>query len=409
MPQMDAIEISKGQDRTLESSLQFLNASKDLQVLPSFVRLIRVRILSHYFVARFLGLFMTVLVAGLVIMATIELVLHFDELPALGTSAFDAEAAASIGIFRALWLRLASYYLTDLLPLASFIAVFVTFAWSGRSLELLAVQAGGVRLRRVVLPVLTTALILSLGTAVLHETLILRAKTTWSSQSQEAHDQPDFGRKAFWYHRGSTITNIRSADESSGTLFGVEIFERGPEGGIVRVVRVDRVQILSDGVWRLENADIWTFDPADPAAHPQVEENVSLDLDLDAIDGRVLLGADPVNLSLTALAEYLDADPQETSSNLRRLKSLYHTRLSEPWLVLVFAWLALPFALRVDRRGLLGGPAAAAITALSIFFLIKSAGMTLSQREFIPVGVTPWLAIGCVVIGSSIALRGRSL
>ena len=363
------------------------------------------RILSHYFVARFLGLFSTVLVTAFLMLATIELVLNFDDLSGFGSPTSGPEGAALLDAFRYLWVRLASYYLADLLPLASFIATFITFAWAGRSMEILAVQAGGVRLLRIVLPVLAAALILSFAAAILHETLILHARQIWSSETPGSHDQPDFGRKAFWYHKGRTITNITSADLESRTLRGVEIFERGPKGTVIRVVRVDRVQISSDGVWHLEKAAVWTFDPEDPTARPRLEENISMALNLDALHGNVLLGADPGILTLPALTEYLEANPRDTSSNLRRLRSLYHERLSHPWLVLVFSWLALPFALRVDQRGLFGGPAVAAVATLGVFFLVQSAGTTMSRQELLPIGLTPWLAIGLVLLGTAIALR----
>jgi lipopolysaccharide export LptBFGC system permease protein LptF len=373
----------------------------------------RVRILSHYFVARFLGLFSTVLVASFLILATIELVLNLDDLSAFGSSARSAEGAASLNAslnaIRYLWVRLASYYLADLLPLASFIAVFLTFAWAGRSMEIVAIQASGVRLGRIVLPVLATTLILSLATAVLHETLILRAQQIWSSQTRGSEDPLDFGRKAFWYHTGSTITNITSADPATRTLRGVEIFERGGHGTVIRVVRVDRVQIQQDGVWQLENADIWTFEPDDPAAAPRLDEDVSMTFDPDALRGDVLLGADPGMLPLPELADYLETGPSESSSNLRRLENLYHARLSRPWLVFVFGWLALPFALRVDQRGLFGGPAAAAVATLGAFFLLQSAGTAISRQELLPVGLITWLEIGLVLAGVAIAVRRQSL
>lgn len=405
VPEMNTIKISQGQDRTFEVPAQICDAAKYLQVLPSSARLDSVRILSHYFVARFLGLFMTVLVASFLILATLELVLNLDDLSALGSSAIGSEGENALTPLGYLWVRFASYYLADLLPLASFVAVFITFAWSGRSMELLAIQAGGIRLHRAVLPVLVTTLILSFATAILHETVILRAQQVWSSQTRGSHGQPDFGREAFWYHTGRTITNITSADPETRTMRGVEIFERGASGTIIRVIRVERVQITDDGVWRLENAAIWTFDPEDTTRQPNFSENHSMALDLDMLRGDVLLGADPGNLPIRALANYLDDNPRETPSNLRRLRGRYHERLSSPLLVIVFGWLALPFALRVDERGRFGAPATAAIATLGIFFLLQSAGATFSRQDLLPVGLTPWLAILVVSIGTAIALR----
>lgn len=378
-------------------------------MLPSSARLNSVRILSHYFVARFLGLFATVLIAALVVLATVELVLGLDEFAAFDSQSNDSEVGSPFAAFRFLSIRLASFYLPDLLPLASFIAVFITFAWAGRSMELVAIQAGGVRLRRIVGPVLVTALILSCATAVLHETLILRARQIWSSETKTSDDQPEFGRTAFWYHKGRTITNIASANPETRTMYGVEIFERSAAGTVVRVMRADRVQIAPDGVWHLEDARIWTFDPNQPIARPILEQSQSIALDLDAIGGDALLAADPGILPLPALARYLEAHPQETPSNLRRLANLYHERLSSPWLVLVFAWLALPFALRVDRSGHFAGPAATGFATLGVIFLVQSAGNTISRQALLPVGLIPWLAILVIVVGTAFALRREPL
>ena len=372
------------------------------------------RILSHYFVARYLGLFATVLVSAFLILATVELVLNFDDLSTFGAASATAgsSAAPNAGfgdIARSLWIRLASYYLADVIPIASFLAVFITFAWAGRAMELVSIQSGGIRLPRIILPVLVTAIILSCATAILHETLILRTQHTWSAREESDRRQPDFGREAFWYHRGRTITNITFADAQTRTLYGVEIFERGETGTIARVIRAEQVAIAVDGVWHLTNASIWVFDPEDPAASPELEQNASIVLDLDARGSSVLLQADPALLPLRDLANFLAADPDMTPSSLRQLKKRFHERLTSPLLVLIFAWLALPFALRVDHRGRFGPPAAAAVAALSTFYLLQSAGTTLAQRELIPIGLTPWLAISMVLLGSAVALRTRRL
>jgi len=398
---------------------------------------VAVRILSHYFVARYLGLFATVLVAACLILSTIELVLNFDDLSTFGTSQPTVSAVAPsaampsakprpttasgpqaevtvksvgdevLGLFRALGIRLASYYMTDVIPIASFLAVFITFAWAGRSMELVGIQAGGIPLIRVIVPVLITTLILSFATAILHETVIRRSQQISFGENEGHHRQPDFRRKAFWYHRGRTITNISFADPKTRMLHGVEIFERGAAGTITHVIRAEVVQIANDGVWHLHNAAVWTFDPSDPSAPTQLEKNATLTLDLDSLGGDALLHADPVHLPLAALADYLAGNPENTSSTLRALRGRYHARAASPWLVAVFGWLALPFALRVDERGRFGGPAASAVAALSGFFLVRSAGETLAQQELFPVGLTPWLAIGLVTLGSTVALLWR--
>jgi lipopolysaccharide export system permease protein len=417
-----------------------------------------VRILSHYFIARFLGLFATALIATLILLATVELVLNLDDLSSFTSSSSSSSASPSspsspssssssaspsidssqsattdsrsaanpadpatsgpdrdvarageIGVLRYLWLRLASYYLSDLLPIASFAAAFMAFAWAGRAMELVAIQAGGIRLVRVVIPILGAALILSLASAVLHETVILRANQIWHTRIGGSDDEIDFGRQAFWHHEGRTITNITKADAATRTLFGVEIFERGVDGTIIRVVRADRVRIDDDGVWQISAARVWTFDPGQPANPPTLSEDVDIALDLDVVQGDALLGAEPSLLPLLDLARYLEAREELSPSNRRRLTNRFHERLSEPWLVLLFAFLALPFGLSVDQTGRILRPALGAATVLGLFFLLRSAGITLAQQEIFPVGLAPWLSMGLFAFATTLSLRRISL
>ena len=130
------------------------------------------RILSHYFVARFFGLFLTVLVAALAILATIELVLNIEELEELGTLSRGTSVLGPTGsivaLVRFLWTRIVTTYLVDLLPIASFIASFTTFALAGRRLEWIAIESGGIRPLRIILPVLVGACFLSLIAGLVH-------------------------------------------------------------------------------------------------------------------------------------------------------------------------------------------------------------------------------------------------
>ncbi len=363
------------------------------------------RILSHYFAGRYLGLFATVLTASILILVTIELVLNLDDV-----ASFEGRPGSRVTLVHYLWLRLMSYYLADLLPVTSFVAVFITFAWAGRAMELVAIQAGGVRLLRVVAPVLASALILSCASAILHETWILQAGRSWAAEERGDREDIDFARRAFWYRSGRAIINVDEADPHDRILRGVEIFERGEDGLVVRVIRTDRVRIEPDGRWVIEDASIWRFDPMNAAAPPRLDRHIHVDLDLDTLGGDALLGADPALLPLPLLRRYLEHRPAgETSSSLRRHEGRYHERLSSPWLLLVFAAFAVPFGLRVGRDGRVTRPAIEGVTGVAVYFLLRSAGEALAQEELFPVGLTPWLMIGMSLAGSAWLLRRSDL
>ncbi|MEM9176410.1 MAG: LptF/LptG family permease, partial [Myxococcota bacterium] len=217
----------------------------------------------------------------------------------------------------------------------------------------------------------------------------------------------DFARRAFWFQKGPLITNVGYADPETRTLHDVEIFERSQLGAVVRVIRTAEVAIEASGAWRIDEGTVWRFDPIDFSADPKVDRGVPLVLDHEALQADLLLAADPALLPLADVATYLERNPRATPSSRRRVERRLHERLSSPWLVLVFAWMAVPFGLRVDARGHLAAPAIAAVVTLSLFYVVQSAGQTLAQRELIPVGVTPWATIALFALGPAIALRFR--
>lgn len=370
------------------------------------------RILSHYFIARFFGLFLTVLVAALAILATIELVLNLEELS--GSPAVAAGPSLIRGlpaVLIALWNRLATTYLIDLLPVSSFIASFLTFATAGRRLEWIAIESSGIPPIRVILPVLAAACVLSVAAAGLHETVVLEAARARLVGEAVDRDQIDLERRAFWYHRGPIITNIGYADPEARTLHDVELYERGvgdDSGRILRIVRARDVQILADGRWRFDRASVWHFDPADPLAEPRFENAVGLELDLDSVPRNTLAQADPAILPLRDLSRHLARESANgRAESSLRLAEVYHERLSRPCWVLTLCWLALPFALQIDRRGRMVPAAAAALAALTAFFLLANAGTTLTRLAILPVGVAAWATPLLFMLLAGIALARR--
>ena len=370
------------------------------------------RILSHYFIARFFGLFLIVLVAGLAILATIEFVLNLEELSGSpGIQRGLGPWTTVLQVVEFLWLRVASIYLVDLIAVASFVASFMTFAIAGRRLEGVAIEAGGIRQFRVVLPVLLSACLLSVAAALIHETIVLGAARARLAEAEVDRDEIDLDRRAFWYHRGPIITNIGHADPTTRTLHDVELFERGrgdESGRVLRIVRAQDVQILPNGVWRFEQASVWIFDPADPLAEPRFETATGLELDLASVPSNTLAEADPASLPIRALARYLAREGSEPSPNARRLAEVYHERLSRPWSVLVLCWLALPFGLRIDRRARIAPAAAAALLALTAFFAVSNAGHALTRMAILPVAVAAWTTPLVFIAVATLAIPRRS-
>lgn len=370
------------------------------------------RILSHYFVARFFGLFLTVLVSAMAMLAAIELVLNLEELASLRVEEAPTgplgRLAPSIVY---LWTRLTALYVSDLLPIAAFVATFLTAAIAGRRLEWVAIESGGIRPLRVVLPLVGAAGLLSLVAAGLGETIVLDARHDRLVQSRFDPEDLPLERRAFWYHKGPIITNIGHADPDARTLFDVELFERGlgdASGRILRIVRAATVRILADGRWHFDRASVWRFDPDDPLAEPRFETVDGLELDLATLPVDPLAQADPAIAPLPTLARYVADTAGSGTPESRRLAQAYHDRLSRPLWVVAFSWLALPFGLAVDRRGRFVPAASGALLALAACLAAASGGAALTRLAALAPGLVGWgVPLLAIAVGTAGLVRRR--
>lgn len=345
------------------------------------------RILSRYLVARFLGFFAAILFTSTLAIAIVEMLLNFDDM----VSSDPPSGPGTGGVLGYLFLRIPSYYLPDLVPLATFAAAFVSIGLSSRWLELTAAKSGGVSPHRIMGPILIAAAMIALASFTLNETVVIRATSEWKLQADGASRPVTYQSGSFWYQRGRTIYNVGEGDRASRTLRAVGLFELGPEGRLTRSIHAERVQISADDDrrWRFENATIRHFDSANPDAPPRVERLAETVLEMTDGSDVALMDADATTLSLGTLREYIGERMQE-GDNVQRLETLFHSRLSHPASVLLLAALAIPLGMRVERTRSLGAPALVGVATAAVFFLSRAVAGALSTEGVLPAALACW-------------------
>lgn len=352
-----------------------------------------VRILTRYFVARYLALFAVILVASTSTIVIVEILLNSDEM-------FGSHEGVG-GMLAYVLLRIPSYYLRDLVPIAAFAAAFFTLGLASRWLEITAMKAGGISPHRATLPLIAVAGLLALSTLAVNETLVIHATRSRMEQRQAEDEELVFRRGAFWYHRGRTIYNIQGADPQTHTLRGVEVFQRTAGGRLELDIVADRVQVAADGTWHLENATVRRFDPDRPEEPTRLEVGVAMDLHVSDDRNLLLRQTDAASLPLRDLAEYIerhaDDDQPVGRARLQRLRTLLHQRLSEPAMVLLFTLLAIPLGLHARVRGGLGPSSLYAVATVGCFFLARNVSTSLATEGILPGTVTVWSVL--VVFG----------
>jgi lipopolysaccharide export system permease protein len=342
--------------------------------------------ISRYLLKSFLTLWVAILLVSVLVIVIIELMLNFDDLLAM--------SGGALGIATYLFLRLPAYYLPYLVPASTFAAAFFALGLAARAHEVLAIKAGGISVQRIVVPILVTSALLSGVMLVLNETIVLDASKEFNRLSRRQGGTDVFmARGLFWYHRGDFIYNVKRADSEQKLLHGVRIFELGPDGRLARSYMAETVQIGQDQSWQLQNAAIRTFDPDDPAEAPTTELRRELTLEVTEARDLALLGADPGSLPLWKLGDYIDSLRRE-GDDVTRYRTVFHARLAEPLAVAVFALIAVPLGLAVERSKSLAVAGLQGIAILGSYYGIQTFAGLFGSGGIEAAVFSPWIVLG---------------
>jgi lipopolysaccharide export system permease protein len=339
-------------------------------------------VLSRYLLARFVITFVAVLLLLSLTVAVVELIGDFDDVMTV--------AQGLSGALLYVALRIPAHYLALLVPVAAFVAAFISLGTAARTCEFVAIKAGGISPLRVLVPVILAGAAISGLGLVANETVAVRAQEALLENIRGV-DQIQFRRGTFWYHKGRYVYNVRDSDPDHQILSGVAVYELDERGRLVRSIQAARARIEPGGRWELDDAVIRRFVPDRPDTPPSFEKLARTELVLS--ESTALLGAGVQELSLHDLSEYRDDHPRG-GPEFVRAEALLHQRLTQPLSALVFVVLAIPLGLRVEHSRSLAVPALEATAALFVFATVREYGATLATQGLTAPAATPWVILG---------------
>jgi lipopolysaccharide export system permease protein len=339
--------------------------------------------LWRYIGARFLFSFLASLGILALVVLVVDMLLNVDEV-------LEAQKTAA-GAAWFLVMRTTALYLPYLIPAAAFTGVFMSVGLAARTNEVVAMKAGGIAPLRALVPVLVISVVIALLSFVLGETVSVRAA---AALNQKGADESDISLSegTIWYHAGRFIYNIRDPDPDSESVRDIRVFERDDAGRLVRLIQARSAMRLGANRWRFEDATVRRFDPAHPTVPPTAERAAELELTLDADRSLRRIQAELPGLPLPTVASYV-ASVLEDGGNPRRARAHMHERLTRPLLVVLFALLAVPLALRVEQTRSLAMPALQGVILLFLFLLLREYGPNLAPGGD-AVAVVPWAVVG---------------
>ncbi|MGB9406273.1 MAG: LPS export ABC transporter permease LptG [Terracidiphilus sp.] len=347
------------------------------------------RILDKYVVREFFNIFFLVL-AGFVVLILIFTV--FDLLKDILSHniAWSTVAAYLINLTPSM-----IYLIT---PLAVLIAVLVTFGVLNRNSEIIAMKACGISLYRLVIPVVSIAVILSVSLFLFDQYYLPHA-----NRKQEALRNIIKGKPAQtvlrpeqnWIfgqpHPGEPdrIFYYQFFDRDRNEFANLSLFEFDPFTFALsrRIFAARAVWDADTGTWRFMNG--WQRDiaGANVLEYRQFKQSSFAEIHEDP-DYFKKEDKQAQEMNFGQLDHYIGDLRQSGFDTMRLRVELWH-KLAYPLVAVIMAVLAIPFALSMGRRGSLTGIAVAIAVALA-YWVVDGLFGAMGNVNYLPAPLAAW-------------------
>ena len=289
------------------------------------------------------------------------------------------------------------FFLVLSLPVATLFAIFLALGRLAHDHELIALQASGLSLKRIVLPILILSIFISGFDLFLNDRMVPWANYRYQSLIRQLifrQSVPQVQDNTFFRDSEGRFFYVKRYDRESGRLQGIMIYDLAgaeylPElGG-----RYPKVIVAEEGswdgeVWQLRDGVIHKYDDRGHLEYELRFESLAINVG-EGLEQLFLTSRTPQEMSLGELARKIRA-LREGGLRAEGLIVEYHSKISIPLAGLVFALFGAPLSLIFSTRS----RAAGIVIAVLLVGLFQGSliwAETLGKRGIIPPALSAWL------------------
>ena len=237
--------------------------------------------------------------------------------------------------------------IVQLLPIAVLLGSILNLGSLASSSEIVAMQASGVSLARLVTSVLQAAIILALLGFMLAELVVPASENEARTLRNQARDQTSalLVKEGLWIKDEFRVLHINEL-LPGGIAREIEIYRLDPQGKVETITRVGSAIPIEQG-WELHEVEQSLI--SDNKVETSYEDRVIYKGSLSPKLLQVLM-IEPQQMSSSDLYSYLNF-LKENKLNAKAEQLLFWQKLFAPLTVIVMCLLALPFVLGAQRQG----------------------------------------------------------
>jgi lipopolysaccharide export system permease protein len=298
-------------------------------------------------------------------------------------------------------LALIEYFLWDMpqfllyvIPMAMLLGTLLAMQRLSGDSEIAAMKAGGISLARIMIPLATVGLIVSIASLLVQEILV-----------PIANDRAAYIREAVIKHLslaagtltattqlpggGKQVTVAGSLDAATEALLNVTVLRYDRDQRLVEMIVSDRAT-FDKPTWTFENATTYQFaggDVTGTLVSPRLQ--VDIGESPNQVAKRTATITDPENLSRAEIREALTG---VGLSDLQRrsFTATYAAKLARPFAALVFVLIAVPLGLRRIRGGGTSAGFSLAVGIVFVYYVIATMFLNVGAQAYWLAGIAAW-------------------
>ncbi len=283
--------------------------------------------------------------------------------------------------------------LSQILPLAVLMGIFLTLGGFSKTNELIAMRAGGVGLPRIVMPIMLIALFIGIGHFLLNEYAVPVGvkKFNHVMRVEVKGKQAALGkRQDLWFRDRDTMYHIDFSGNDNTIMHGVSIYELNSDFEHKRFLKAARLVFTGD-IWRAEDVLIREFDSSNGLLEREFStEKIPVALNKNP-DDFCSTENEAEELSYAELHE-ISHQLEKAGLNNTKYRVDMHAKLAQPFVSLIMALLGIPFALQKSRNINLGLGISICIMTGMAFFVTHSTLVAFGYAEILHPALAAWSA-----------------
>ncbi len=348
-----------------------------------------VRTIARHLLVEFTQASAAVLLGLLVMWAAADILLHIDELAGhLGQGLRDV--------------ALRGYPMLPIaVPISCVAGVVLCLSRAARNSELTAIQTGGIRLQGALVPILLACAAVAVGLGFLEDRVLVPARTLLEQgRSDDAGAnvrRPERRLERWWFASGASIFSAASYDAKEQVLRDVTVFLFDEKRSIRQRIDARSAANLSGDTWEIRDANVLEF-PSEGGIGRHSAIALRLDLGIGSGDME-RASQPPAWLTLHQLAAQIRKSAGD-AAEVAKLELAFHSRLAQPFAVLIVVLLALPFAAGDARGESLPRALLRSLLATAAFWLAWTLALLAARGGIIPAPIPVWgVTLGALALG----------